>query len=92
MRQPYLVPMVQLAYEQVQHIEVPAVKEQVGEAQHGGGTHHATRQFGEPRHRLNDAHRDEVEAREGGDHGVPLTTPETNIISIIDLSLQGAFF
>lgn len=69
---PYLLPEVLFAGEQIEQVEVPAVEEQVDEAQHGGGAHHLACQVSEPHHRLDDAHRCEVKAWQGGDHWVPL--------------------
>lgn len=82
---PYLLPEVQLADEQVDQVEVAAVEEQVDEAQHGRGAHHVARQVGEPHHRLDDAHRDQVQTRGGSDHRVPLRKPKQGL-------KNGAFF
>lgn len=68
----YLLPVVQLADEQIEEVEVAAVEEQVDEAKHGRGAHHRPRQVGQPHHGLDDPHGDQVEARQRGDHRIPL--------------------
>ena len=75
----YLLPGVQFADEQVEQVKDAAVEEQVDEAQHGRGTHHLACEVSEPHHRLNDSHRDQVEAWEGRDHGVPLKNNQNNV-------------
>lgn len=75
----YLLPEVQLADEQIEQVKVAAVEEQVDEAQHGRGAHHLACEVSEPHYGLDDSHGDEVKAREGGDHWVPLQGIRTNI-------------
>lgn len=70
---------MQFADEQVEHVKVAAVEQQVDEAQHGRGTHHLVRQAGEPHHGLDDAHGDEVQARQSGDHWVPLRKDRNHV-------------
>lgn len=75
----HLLSEVKLTDEQIQQVKVSTVEEQVDEAQHGRGTHHLTCEVGQPHHRLDDSHRDEVQTWECGDHGVPLQQ-EQNIL------------
>lgn len=95
--QPYLLPEVQLADEQVDQIKVATVEQQVDEAQHGCRTNHLACQVSEPNHGLDDSHRGEVQAWERGDHWVPLHTSnpgETGKVSLLctDISLPQMYW
>lgn len=68
----YLLPVVQLADEQVEQVEVAAVEEQVDEAKHSRGAHHRPCQIGQPHYGLDNPYGDQVEAWQCGDHWVPL--------------------
>lgn len=75
----YLLPEVQFADKQIEQVKVAAVEQQVDEAQHGCGTHHCACQVSEPHHGLDDSHRDQVKAWEGGDHWVPLHNDQHHV-------------
>lgn len=64
----YLLLLVQLADEHVQQVEVAALEEQVDEAKHVVGALHLLPRVGQPQHGLDDPHRDQVEARQRGNH------------------------
>lgn len=70
---------MQFADKQIEQVKVATVEQQVDEAQHGCGTHHGACQVSEPHHRLDDTHRDQVQAWKGGDHRVPLQNDQRHV-------------
>lgn len=61
-----------LEQKQVQQIEVPSTEEEIDKPEHSHRAHHASRPAEEPGRGLHQSHGEQVQAGQGGDHGVPL--------------------